>query len=103
MSNYYDPWQHAINIFVKRIFQFIALTILLSFFIWYFWVHYYFEIALWDASKQVFKDGTSLLKALFTMCFISAGTITGWLFTWLIRRLKNKNDNHYRGSRIDND
>lgn len=102
MSNDYDPWQHNIHIFFKRIFQFIGLTIFLGFLTWYAWLHFYFEIGIWDATKQIFKAEPSLFKALFTMCFIIAATITSWLFTWLMRNKNQKGDNHYRGSHLQN-
>lgn len=102
MSNYYDPWQHAIHIFVKRIFQFIALTIFLGFLSWYAWLHFYFEYGIWDATKLAVSGEVKSLKALLLMCFVNAGVITGWLFTWLIKSRKQTGDNHYRGSRIQN-
>jgi hypothetical protein len=103
MSNYYDPWQHAIHIFLKRIIQYIALTITLGFLAWYGWVHFHFGVGIWDATKLAISSEASALKALLIMCFVCAGVITGWLFTWLIGSRKQKSDNHYRGSRINND
>ena len=102
MTQYYDPWQHAVKIFVNRIFQFIALTIFLGFLTWYAWLHFYFEIEIWETTKQAVMGNAGLLKALLLMCFVSSGLITGWLFSWLIVSRKQKGDNHYRGSSIQN-
>ena len=103
MSQYYDPWAHATHIFFKRIFQFFGLTFILGTIMWFGWVHFYFEFGILDATSFAISSDGSGIKALLIMCFVFAGVITGWKFTWLIGSRKHKGDNHYRGSRIQND
>ena len=43
MSNFYDPWQHAIQLFFTRVLQFVGLSALLGLTIWVSLLHFYFS------------------------------------------------------------
>lgn len=103
MSKYYDPWAHKMQIGFTRFFQFIFLTLILGLVIWYFWVSRYFEADLWDYTKEAMFGDSKFLKALFKMCFLSSALFSLLIFTLLMRGKSQTGDNHYRGSRINND
>lgn len=102
MSNYYDPWLHAIEIFIRRIIQFIALTLILGFLIWWAWLHFYFDVEILVITKKVVTGEAGLLRAFFLTCFVSSTLVTGWFFSWLMSVTRKKNENHHRGARIQN-
>jgi hypothetical protein len=102
MSNYYDPWLHAIEIFIRRITQFIVLTLILGFLIWWAWLHFYFDVGILDVTKKAFTGEAGMLRAFLIMCFACSGLIAGWLFSWLMRDSRQKGENYHRGSRIQN-
>lgn len=102
MSKYYDPWIHALEIFTTRLIQFLGLVLVLGLLIWWAWLHFYFDVDVLATTKATFSRKGGLLLALLSMCFVTSALIVGWLFSWLIRKIKPKNENHYRGSRLQN-
>ena len=100
MSNYYDPWAHAIQIFFTRLFQFILLTLILGFLVWYAWLHFYFEAAFFSNTKKTIFGDSELIKATFIMCFACSGLFTSLLFSWLMVGRSQKGELHHRGSRM---
>ena len=101
MTTYYDPWTHAIQIFFTRIFQFILLTLIFGFAIWYSMLHHQFNSNFYTDTKLAIYGDSEVIKSLFYMCFVSSALITAWLFTWLIIRKPQVKNQHARGARLE--
>lgn len=56
MSNYYDPWAHAVRLFVNRLVLFVVLSVLLGLAAWAAVLHWAFE-----------ADGMAIVRSTWAM------------------------------------
>jgi len=103
MSQYYDPWIHAIEIFFRRVLQFIFLTLILTGLMWCAWLHFYFDAEIWTNTKKAVMGEARANKAFLLVCLACSFLITGWLFSWLMRDARQSGENYHRGVRIQKD
>lgn len=100
--SYYDPWSHAIKIFLTRLVQFITFSLLLGVLAW----HTLLRLLGYDflGSTRIAYSGTLLdMRAMLVLCLIIGALLTGWLFTWITMRWPARNrgaDRHHRGARV---
>jgi hypothetical protein len=100
--SYYDPWTHALKLFLTRLIQFIAASLLLGLGAW----HLLLRLLGYDflGSTRIALSGNILdLRAMLGLCLIIGALLTGWLFTWLMLRWPARNrgaDRHHRGARV---
>ncbi|MBC7618780.1 MAG: hypothetical protein H7293_07285 [Candidatus Saccharibacteria bacterium] len=104
MSNFYDPWQHAIQLFFTRVLQFVGLSVLLGLFAWAVLLHWYFTASWADLvrwSWDVARSGDRHWHGVFALCMVIASILVGWLFTTIIllSRLQS-GERHHRGPRV---
>lgn len=104
MSNFYDPWQNAIQLFFTRVLQFVGLSALLGLTIWVSLLHFYFsgnwaDLARW--SWNVVNGGNRHWHWVLMMCIVMGSLCVGWLFTTivLLSRLQS-GDRHHRGPSV---
>ena len=104
MSNSYDSWSHAINIFLTRLSQFIFLSVVLSLLVWSALLHWYFlaswkEVARWTWGITDITE--PFWRALVGLSMLAGVLMSGWLFTWLMLRVRLRSgDRYHRGSRV---
>lgn len=105
MSNYYDPWAHAVHLFFTRVLQFVVLSALLTVAIWAALLSWHFPDSSWTAlarwSWDIARSDNRHWKAVFVLCMVNATVLVGWLFTTisLLSRLRG-GDRHHRGARV---
>lgn len=103
--SYYDPWTHAIKIFLTRILQLIALSLTLGLLVWYVLLHWFINAQFLDATRVAISGDNHGVSLMFTLCLINGTSLTGWLFTFINMRWPARNrgiDRHHRGARIIN-
>lgn len=104
MSNYYDPWAHAVRLFTHRLALFIVLSLLLGLAVWAGVLHRVFEAdwkmvvqstwAMWNSSDLQWRTILGQSLAIGTL-------LTAWLFTWLRGRARlSRGERHHRGARV---
>lgn len=105
MSNYYDPWAHAVRLFVNRLVLFVVLSGALGLATWAALLH----VAYTADAKAVVRFTWSLLTAESDLAWrvilaqsLTIGTlVTAWLFTWLLGRARlRRGERHHRGARV---
>ena len=104
MSNYYDPWMHAIHLFFSRLVQFVLLSLLFGLAVWAGLLRLVFE-ADWRmvaTSTWAMWSSTELLwRVVFFQSLAAGALVTAWLFTWLITRARlRRGERHHRGARV---
>ena len=105
--NYYDPWGHAVRIFINRVLLFIFLTALLGLGAWAAVLYLCF-----DADKmQIGRSTAGLLwswsaaemtwRVIFVQCMVIGALLTACLYLWLRGRPRlRRGDRHHRGTRV---
>lgn len=104
MSNYYDPWAHAMHLFLSRLVQFLALSLLLGLAVWANLLHLVFE-ADWKTvatSTWAMWSSTDLMwRVILAQSLVIGTLLTAWLFTWLLGRARlRRGERHHRGARV---
>ncbi|MCE4538232.1 hypothetical protein LXT12_13320 [Pelomonas sp. P7] len=104
MSNYYDPWAHAIHLFFSRLVQFLLLSLLLGLAVWCGLLHWVFE-ADWRAVATSTWAMTSITdprwRVILGQSLAIGVLLSGWLFTWLLGRSRlRRGERHHRGARV---
>lgn len=105
MSNFYDPWAHAVQLFLARVIQFLGLTLPLALAAWVTLLHWYFPDSSWiDLARftwDIVLHGNRHWRGVFVLCMMIAGILVGWLFTTVTLRSRLQNgDRYHRGSRV---
>ena len=98
--SYYDPWTHAMQIFLTRLVQFIALSIALGLSAWSGLLHWYFDSAWFETTKLAVTGGNASARVMLALCLGNGAFVTAWLFTWLMLRRPHAGDRHHRGARV---
>jgi hypothetical protein len=107
MSNFYDPWAHAVSLFFSRVLQFIALSALLGLGAWAALLHWYFAVATWSElaswTLDIAQHSNRHWRGVFVLCMTIAALLVGWLFTTvsLLSHLRS-GERHHRGARVVN-
>ncbi len=105
MSNFYDPWAHAVHLFFTRLMQFAILSALLGLAVWAGLLHWYFADSTWTElahwSWDIARHSNRHWQGVFALCMTVAALLVGWLFTTLILvgRLQG-GERHHRGARV---
>ena len=104
MSNYYDPWAHAVRLFANRVLLFIVLSLGLGLAVWTGVLHLVFK-ADWKTVVQfswAMVSSTDLQWRTILGQSMALGTLlTVWLFTWLLGRARlSRGERHHRGARV---
>lgn len=97
--SYYDPWTHAIKIFLTRLLQFIAASLLLGLLTWYTLLHF-LDADFMNATRVAYEGNLLNLRAMLILCLIIGALVMGWLFTWLMIHRPPASDRHHRGARV---
>jgi len=106
MSSYYDPWVHAVQLFINRLFLFIFLSVLLGLGWWGVLLWKVFHVEPEDMAKSSWAVMTTtpaevMPRVILGQSVVIGALITAWLFTWLIVRARlRRGDRHHRGSRV---
>lgn len=100
-TNFYDPWTHALNLFITRILQFFVLSGFFGIAIWLALLNRYFEVAIWETTKLAVTGDHNTSRAMFGLCLLAGSLTASWLFTYLIMRGRLRSgDRHHRGARV---
>lgn len=105
MSNSYDPWAHAVQLFFARVLQFLFLSVFLGLTGWGALLHWGFDSSWMDAARSTWamvSTSTNLhWRVHFNMCVLVGALLSAWLFTTiiLVSRLQS-GDRHHRGPRV---
>lgn len=100
--SYYDPWSHAIKIFLTRLLQFIVTSLLLGVLAWHTLLRL-LNADFMEATRVAYEGNLLNLRAMLILCLIIGALVTGWLFTWLMMRWPARNrgaDRYHRGAQI---
>lgn len=104
MSGFYDPWVHAINLFLNRIVLFLLLSFVLALLILTGLLHYLFDAAwknIWRWLFGISQTRELIWLGIAGLCLALGAAITGWLFTWLTLKVRlPKGDHFQRGARL---
>ena len=101
MTNYYDPWSHAMEIVAMRAAQFCALSLILGGLAWYGVLRVYFEMPVIETTKTMLTSDLPALRMICMQCFINGSLTTFSLFVWLMRgRSLTGGERHHRGARV---
>lgn len=104
MSHFYDPWQHAMYLFMTRVMQFLFLSLVLGLVVWACLLHSYFDCTWLDTARATWamlQTTESTWRAIFGLCFVVGALLSAWLFTWLMLRARlQRGDSYRRGSRV---
>lgn len=102
MSNSYDPWQHAVQLFFARVLQFLFLSVFLGLAGWAALLHWVFESSWIDVARYtwtILSTTTNLhWRVHLHLCALVGAQLSAWLFTTviLLSRLQS-GDRHHRG------
>lgn len=107
MSNYYDPWAHAMHLFFSRSLQFLALSLLLGLAVWANLLHLVFE-ADWKTvatlTWSMWRSTDPLWWVIVAQSMAIGALLAAWLFTWLLGRARlRRGERHHRGARVIDD
>lgn len=99
--NYYDPWGHAIQIFATRLMQFVFLSIILGFALWFGVLHEFFDVELIPLTQHAITGENSTARAILVLCLALGTSWAGWLFSCLMLcGTGHQPERHHRGARI---
>ncbi|GEM_PF-6007465 len=103
--SYYDPWLHAVNLFINRLFLFVVLTLLLGLCAWAGLLHWLFGADWMTVARSLLVATDNAIelrwRVMFWQSIASGGLLTAWLFTWLRSRARlRRGDRHHRGTRV---
>lgn len=104
MSNYYDPWMHAVHIFFSRLVQFLLLSLALGLATWAGLLHLVFK-ADWhmvaSSTWAMWSSTDALWRVILAQAMAIGALVTAWLFTWLLGRSRlRRGERHHRGARV---
>lgn len=104
-SQDYDPWMHALRLFLNRVLQFLALSVVLGLAWWAGVLRVVFSVP-WSAmpsgtwgllqgpAEVIWRVGLGEAWAI-------GAALTAWLFTYLVMRGRlRRGDRHHRGARV---
>lgn len=104
MNNFYDPWQHAIHLFMTRVMQFLFLSLILGLMTWASLLHWFFDASWPEVARFTWgmvRGADKTWRAICAQSFAIGALLTAWLFTWLTLRARLQiGDSHRRGSRV---
>lgn len=100
--SYYDPWVHAIQIFVSRVLQFFLLSLAVGAASWFGVLHAFFnEVDLWPLTWRAITGENHTARVILNLCLALGATQAAWLFGCLILCGSNSRpERHHRGARI---
>ncbi|MBB5206464.1 hypothetical protein HNQ51_003811 [Inhella inkyongensis] len=104
MSNYYDPWMHAVHLFFSRLVQFLLLSLVLGLATWAGLLHLVFE-ADWrtvaSSTWAMWGSTDALWRVILAQAMTIGALVTACLFIWLLGRSRlRRGDRHHRGARV---
>jgi hypothetical protein len=105
MSNFYDPWAHAAQLFFARVIQFFVLSVLFGSIIWAALLHWGFDASWADVARSTWTIVSTTTNlhwlVLLDFCVLVGVLLSAWLFTTvtLLSRLQS-GDRHHRGPRV---
>ena len=103
--SYYDPWAHALEIFITRVFQFAFLTFAVGLSIFACLFHFYFD-ENWSVVGRIFWNWKQLdsrwWNSIIALCISNGFWITALIYVFIYRRCGNSGDRHHRGARLIN-
>ncbi len=105
MSNSYDPWQHAIQLFFARVLQYLFLSVFLGLAFWAALLHWGFDASWMSVARStwamVSADTNLHWRLHLGLCVLVGALLSAWLFTTIIllSRLQS-GDRHHRGPRV---
>lgn len=104
MSNYYDPWAHAMHLFFSRSLQFLALSLLLGLAVWASLLHVVFDASWKEVARStwsMWRSTDPLWRTILAQSLAIGTLLAAWLFTWLITRARlRRGERHHRGARV---
>ena len=104
MSDFYDPWQHAIHLFLTRVLQFLLLSVVFGLGIWASLLHWYFDTSWLEAARWAWStvhDTNKVWRSVIGLCILAGVLLTACLFTWLIQRSRLPGgERFHRGARV---
>lgn len=98
--SYYDPWSHAIKIFLTRLLQFVIASVLLGLLAWHVLLHWFLHVEFMETTRLAIGDDSIVVRAMLGLCLVIGALLTAWLFTWLMMRRPAPNDRHHRGAQV---
>ena len=104
MSNYYDPWGHAVRLFMNRLMLFVVLSLGLGLAVWAALLHWVFDADGMTIVRSTWAM-TSSTDVLWRVIFWQAGAagvlLTTLLYVWLLGRARlSRGERHHRGARV---
>lgn len=104
MSNYYDPWAHAVRLFVNRLVLFVVLSLVLGLAVWSGLLHWVFEadgMTIVRSTWAMTRSTDTLWRVIFWQSAAAGVLITTLLYTWLLGRARlSRGERHHRGARV---
>jgi hypothetical protein len=104
-SQNYDPWIHAVHVFLNRVVLFLVLSMALGLAWWAGVLHAVLGVAWGDMAHGTWVVVQGPVDPTWRMGLGEAGVIgavlTAWLFTFLVMRGRlRRGDRHHRGARV---
>ncbi len=106
MSTYYDPWLHAVNLFINRLILFVLLTLLIGLGGWAGLLHWLAgadSVAIARSTLVVVTDAQTdrRWRVILALCGAVGALLALCLFIWLRGRARlRRGDRHHRGTRV---
>ena len=104
MSTYYDPWHHAVRLFMNRLMLFVVLSLLLGLAVWAGVLHLVFEAdfkTIVQSTWAMVSSTDVLWRVIFWQSGAAGVLITTLLYTWLLGRARlSRGERHHRGARV---
>ena len=104
-ANHYDPWVHAVHLFLNRVALFVLLSLALGLAWWAGVLRVVFGVT-WSAMPSgtlVLLQGPVELiwRVGLGEAWAIGAALTAWLFTYLVMRGRlRRGDRHHRGARV---
>jgi hypothetical protein len=104
-ANHYDPWMHAMHVFLNRVVLFLVLSLAIGLAWWAGVLRVVFGVAWSTMPSGTWALAKGQVEMIWRVGLGEAGVIgavlTAWLFTFLVMRGRlRRGDRHHRGARV---